>query len=120
MKGSDGKSLEHTLLELLHKVRELEEEAKKDKKEMTLIKEHVRSLVRTPEILRFKADGGASSNQSFSLALLDSEGNGTALTTLHVRDRVSFYGKNIKKWTGDTELTDEEKEVIERVKKNEK
>ncbi len=120
MEGSVGSSFETIVSETLHKVKELEAFAKKEHEKLGILAREEKSLVKTPELIRFKAEGGASSNQSFSLALLNSHGDGIVLTTLHVRDRVSFYGKNIKGYETDSTLTDEEKEVVERVKKSEK
>ncbi len=120
MQGSTGHSFETIVSETLHKVKELESFTKKEHEQLSVLARVEKSLVKTPELIRFKAEGGASSNQSFSLALLNSHGDGIVLTTLHVRDRVSFYGKNIKGFETDATLTDEEKEVVERVKKNEK
>jgi hypothetical protein len=117
MKGASGESLEDIVKESLQKIKELQDYAEKSAEKIQGLNEKEKKLLTTPEILRYKALEGASSNQSFSLAFLNSLGDGVVLTTLHVRDRVSFYAKKITGFKADTSLSEEEKEVVERVRR---
>ncbi len=57
----------------------------------------------------FEETGG---NQSFALALLDVEGNGWVLSSLHARTGTRVYAKAIARGRSDTALSDEESEAI--------
>ncbi len=62
----------------------------------------------------FKAFDGMKSGgtNSFSLALLNEKGSGAILSTLHSRDRVNVYSKEIKDFTSPVMLTEEEQEAL--------
>lgn len=66
--------------------------------------------------LRFNPFRDAGGDQSFSLALTDSEGNGFVLSSLHSRDATRIYGKPLVGWNSVHALTDEEKEAIEKAR----
>jgi hypothetical protein len=55
---------------------------------------------------------GSGGNQSFASAFLDEVGDGLVLSTLYARDHVSVFGKPVKKFTSEFELTVEEKEAV--------
>ena len=116
MKGASGESFEDIVKETLQKVKELEVFAEKSTEKTKKLEDNEKVLLGTPELLRYKALEGASSNQSFSLAFLTSLGDGVVLTTLHVRDRVSFYAKKIAHFSSEVDLSDEEKRVITNVR----
>jgi hypothetical protein len=115
-RGNGGMSLESTIHTALAHAREIQEENK-------LIREHAISLdkrlthaLRNAQTIRYKAFEAGGSNQSFSIALLNEQGHGVVITSLHARDRISTFAKPIEKYTSEYELTDEEKGVIEDAK----
>ncbi len=66
--------------------------------------------------LRFNPFRDAGGDQSFALALADSEGNGFVVSSLHSRDVTRVYGKPLVAWDSIYPLTDEEKQAIEKAK----
>ncbi len=66
--------------------------------------------------LRFNPFRDAGGDQSFALALADSEGNGFVVSSLHSRDVTRVYGKPLVAWDSVYPLTDEEKQAIEKAK----
>ncbi len=116
MKGGTAKHFEGTVVETLAKVKKLEDDDKKMETTINEISKRLATSLRNASLLRFKAIEGTSSNQSFSIALLDELGSGLVISSLHVRDRISIYGKKITKWESETELTEEEKGVIKESK----
>jgi len=50
--------------------------------------------------------------QSFALALLDANGDGWVLSSLHARDVTRVYAKPLARWESTYQLTDEEKQAI--------
>lgn len=70
------------------------------------------------ELLRYNPFEDTGGNISFSLALLDQEGNGFVLTSLHARSSTRIFAKPIKGGKGQNiELSKEEKAVVERALK---
>ena len=66
--------------------------------------------------LRFNPFRDAGGDQSFALALADSEGNGFVVSSLHSRDVTRVYGKPLVGWDSVYTLTDEEKQAIDKAK----
>ncbi len=67
------------------------------------------------ELLRFNPYDDTGGDQSFTLALLDKEGNGFVLTSLHARSGTRIFAKPVFKGNaGKYELSKEEKEVIQK------
>jgi hypothetical protein len=66
--------------------------------------------------LRFNPFRDAGGDQSFALALADSEGNGFVVSSLHSRDVTRMYGKPLVGWDSVYTLTDEEKQAIEKAR----
>jgi hypothetical protein len=61
----------------------------------------------------FKELGG---DHSFSLAILDGEGSGVVITSLHARDRTRVYMKKIVKGKSETEFSEEENKALAKAK----
>lgn len=68
------------------------------------------------ETIRFNAfkGNGEGGNQSFAIALLSENGDGTVLSSLYTRDRMSVFAKPLKKFASEHELTEEEKDAVTR------
>lgn len=75
--------------------------------------------VRGVETIRFNPfkGTGVGGNQSFATAFINKKGNGVVFSSLHARDRVSIFSKPLKDFISEYELSEEEKDVIERAKK---
>jgi hypothetical protein len=65
-------------------------------------------------LVMFKAFDGMKSGgtNSFSLALLNEKGDGAILSTLHSRERVNVYSKEIKGFKAQVLLTEEEEHAL--------
>lgn len=63
-------------------------------------------------LVRYNAFPDIGSNQSFSLALLDAEGNGIVLTSLYGRSESRIYAKPVVAGKSEYSLSEEEKEAI--------
>jgi hypothetical protein len=62
--------------------------------------------------VRFNPFEDTGGNQSFALALLDAEGNGWVLSSLHARSGTRVYAKAIREGRADGALSDEEAAAI--------
>jgi len=72
----------------------------------------LRRCTRTPSLKRFNAFNDVGSNLSFSMALLDGEGNGLVLTSLYGRQESRTYAKKVAGGTAQARLSEEEEEVL--------
>jgi hypothetical protein len=59
-------------------------------------------------LVRFDAFEDAGGAQSFALALIDDDGDGVVLTSLHSRQATRLYIKAIRRGVADSPLSDEE------------
>ncbi len=59
-------------------------------------------------LVRFNPFEDTGGNQSFALALLDADGNGWVLSSLHARNGTRLYAKAIRGGRSDGALSDEE------------
>jgi hypothetical protein len=63
-------------------------------------------------VVRYDAFGDMGGHLSWSMALLDDEGNGVVLTAIHGRSDARTYAKNIAGWTCDQPLSPEETDAV--------
>jgi hypothetical protein len=78
------------------------------------VEKRLSKSVQTVETLRFNPwkGNGEGGNQSFASAFLNEEGDGLIISSLHSRDRISIFAKPIKQGKSQYDLSDEEKEVL--------
>lgn len=67
-------------------------------------------------IVRFNAFSEVGGNQSFAIALLDSEDTGIVISSLYGRESSHFYGKPVIKGKSTYPLSKEEEEAVTRAK----
>lgn len=70
-----------------------------------------RALQRTG-LVRFNPFEDTGGNQSFALAILDADGNGIVMSSLHSRTGTRIYAKSIARGRAETALSDEEGEAL--------
>lgn len=69
-------------------------------------------------LVRFNPYGDTGGNQSFVLGLLDDQGKGVVVSSLHGRDSTRVYCKPVKNWSEDGfEFSTEEKQAIKEAKR---
>jgi len=67
-------------------------------------------------VVRYNAFDDTGSDQSFSVALLDTDGNGIVLTSLFGRSESRVYAKPVSRAASSYALSDEEREAIRRAR----
>lgn len=83
------------------------------------VEKRLRKAVRSVQTVRFNpwhgsGDGG---NQSFATAFMNEDGDGVVISSLYSRERVSVFGKALKKHGSEHELSKEEAQAVEEAKK---
>ncbi len=114
MHGSNGKSLEKTIVNVLHKMDQIEKENQTLVQKNTELESRLKKSIRSVETVRFNPFADQGSNQSFATAFINDEKNGVVISTLFARDRTSIFAKPIKNGQSEYELTTEEKAVLEK------
>jgi hypothetical protein len=118
--GKDAKSLEDSIVyakKEIDKLKEFESDSIEYFKE---VEARLRKSIQSVETIRFNpfkgtGDGG---NQSFSTSFVNENGDGVVISSMYSRDRISIFAKPINKFKSQFETTEEEKQVIERAKKD--
>lgn len=114
MRGANNKNLESMLYNQLEtiennlaKTRELELFCSSLSSRLDLCLQHV-------GVVRYNAFDNMGGDQSFSIALLDEDGDGLVLTGLYGRDATTCFAKPVKNSKSTYPLSDEEEEAIEK------
>jgi hypothetical protein len=116
--GKSGKSLEESILFIKNAVEELRLARKNADIRYADIRERLRRSIQRVETIRFNPFRGTGSggNQSFVTAFADEDGNGVIVSGLYARDNVSVYAKPMKAFSSKFNLSDEEKDVLMKIK----
>lgn len=119
LSGKDGKSLEDSIVSIKHGIEELRAARKNADIQYADLRGRLRKSIQRVETLRFNPFRGTGSggNQSFVTALSDEDGNGVIVSGIYARENVSVYAKPVKTFGSEFNLSDEEKEVLARIKK---
>lgn len=93
---------------------ELEKFRSEMEKYLLSVEQRLRRSTQTAETVRFNAfkGDGAGGNQSFATAFVNEEGDGTVISSLYSRDRVSVFAKAVSKFRSEIELSEEERHVV--------
>lgn len=115
--GRNG-SIEETISILMRDMKEFKEFRSELQMYLKLAESRLRGSVSGLGVVRFNpfSGEGQGGNQSFALAVLDELGEGVVLSTLYSRDRVGVYAKPLSAFASTYELSDEEKQAIERAR----
>ena len=111
-RGEEGGSLEDVLGAHLEKVYGLSREVERLVTRTTALEAAGLRAFQRVGIVRYNPFEETGGNQSFALALLDGEGNGWVLSSLHARAGTRVYAKAIRGGRSDAALSDEETAAI--------
>jgi len=100
------------LTEQIKKVEILENNLQKISERVAELEKISKKTFQKIGIKRFNPFSGVGSNQSFSIALLDSQNNGFVLTSHYSRDFNRVYAKPIENGKSEYSLSEEEREAI--------
>lgn len=114
--GKNAKNLEDTIVELQNEIAKLHKARIEGEKNIEIINQKLKTSIRGLETVRFNPFPDQGSNQSFAISMLNEEGSGVVLSSLYSRERMSVFAKPIKNGKSEYELTEEEKEVLDKAK----
>lgn len=116
MKGSDGNTLESTILNRFKEIDILKEESKYTSEKLNIACETLITAYQKIGIVKYDAFKEMGGKLSFSLCLLDDENNGFILTSMHTREGCYTYVKEIIKGESFVVLATEERRALEEAK----
>jgi len=119
LSGKGAQSLEGVIDALGADIRALEAFRDTTRTYLTRAEERLRRSVQGVETIRFNAfkGNGEGGNQSFAIALLSENGDGTVISSLYARDRMSVFAKPVKNFTSEFEMTAEERDAVEHARR---
>lgn len=119
LRGGNGRSLEEHILHAKKGVEGLETARKEMEEYLVHMHNRLKKSLSRVETMRFNPfrGDGSGGNQSFVTVLLDEDGNGVVLSGLYSREKVNVYAKPVKNFVSEIQLSEEEQEILERVKK---
>ncbi len=106
--GSDAQSLESVLGSHLERVRTVVGDVERLSARTTTLETDLRQSLGRVGIVRYNPFEETGGNQSFALAVLDGNGNGFVVSSLHARAGTRVYAKAVKAGTAESALSDEE------------
>ncbi len=114
--GKAAKDLEETITALEDNIVKLNSAKERAEASINEINKKLKKSVRGVETIRFNPFPDQGSNQSFAIGMLNEEGDGVVVSSLYARERMSVFAKPIKNGKSEYELSDEEKDVLEKAK----
>lgn len=114
LKGTGERPLDELLLEHMESKKRLEGDVADLQRRLTQAELWMDKAVAYAAIVRYDAFDNVAGNQSFAIALQNSEGDGILLNAVSGREQARIYGKSLQGGQCDSSLTPEEKQAIVR------
>ncbi|MBU6390258.1 DUF4446 family protein [Patescibacteria group bacterium] len=120
LRGNKTKNIEETLVDLEHELRALKQFQTEAAAYLKDTEKRLNRSVQGIGMVRFNPfrGEGMGGSQSFASSFLSEKGDGLVLSSLYARDRMSVFAKPVKNFKSEYELTDEEKDSLQRAKES--
>ena len=109
-RNAEGRSLDAHLDRVREVGRELDEMAVRT----AVVEANGKRAFQRYGIVRFNPFEETGGNQSFAVALLDGNGDGVVISSLHARAGTRVYAKELSRGRSEAQLSDEETEAVKR------
>jgi hypothetical protein len=111
-RGGDEGSLEDVLGSHLDRVRQVVQDVESVSARTTSVERDLLGTFSRVGLVRFNPFEDTGGNQSFALAMLDGNGDGFVVSSLHARAGTRLYAKSVTKGSSDAALSAEEGEAL--------
>ncbi|HRY30972.1 MAG TPA: DUF4446 family protein [Candidatus Paceibacterota bacterium] len=119
LRGKNAKSLEDTIMTIQKDLDKFAVFRKEIEAYLTNIEKRLGTCIRGVQNISFNAFQGLDSGgRSFASAFLDEKGDGVIISSLHARERVSIFAKQIKRYKSEVELSEEEKMALTKARES--
>lgn len=112
----DGNSLDQQLKDYFTQVKQIKADLSMIDQRVGQTENKLRSAVDRAELVRYNAFENMGSDLSFSLALLNQDGNGVVLSSINNREESRVYAKPINHGESSYHLSEEERTAINKAK----
>lgn len=118
LRGDKNENIGEALSSINTDIKDLEKFRADMQEYLTTVEKRMRRSCQAAETVRFNAfrGDGLSGNQSFATAFLNEEGDGSVLSSIYSRERVSVFAKPITKFDSEVELSEEERRAVSMAK----
>ncbi len=118
--GKNAQSLEYVIGKIGNDITSLKKFREETMQSLIDLDKRVKRSIQGVETIRFNAfsGNGEGGNQSFAIALLSENGDGTIISSLYSRDRMSVFAKPVKKFISEYGMTAEEEGAVSRTRVN--
>jgi hypothetical protein len=82
------------------------------RQEVAALRAEAAGALRHVGLVRYDAFNDVGGRQSWSLALLDDDGNGVVLTAIHGRSEARSYAKSVAGWSSEQPMSPEEQDAV--------
>ncbi|HZJ83488.1 MAG TPA: DUF4446 family protein [Clostridia bacterium] len=113
MRGMDNKNLEYMLNNHMENMAKVSAQVEYLDSNVDLVSSQLNRCIQRVGLVRYNPFNDMGSDQSFSLALLDSNGDGVVLTSLYARDSSAIFAKPLIDSKSKYPLSKEEEHAIE-------
>jgi hypothetical protein len=118
-RGKDAQSLESIILAQVSRVEMLSKSFNDMSHAIQLLEKSGRKILKRKGFVRYNAFKDTSGDMSYSLALLDDEGDGFVVSGIFSREENRTYVKQIHAWNGEAgSLSEEEEQCIRKAYKD--
>lgn len=111
-RGADGRTLEAVLAANLDQAERVGREVDQLVTRSAAVESDLKTALQRVGMVRFNPFEETGGNQSFALAVLDPQGNGFVMSSLHARSGTRIYGKALWAGRAETALSIEETEAV--------
>ncbi len=111
-RGADGEDLAGVLEAHLDKVYAVAHRQDQLDERAAGLEQQARRTVQGVGLVRFNNFDDTGGNQSFAMALTDTDGNGIVLSSLHARNQTRLYAKGVAAGTPEGALSAQESEAL--------
>ena len=111
-RGGDGTSLESTLRATLERVGALSGGVEQLRGRTSVLEALQKVAIQRTGLVRYNPFEDTGGNQSFAVALLDANGDGLVISSLHARQNTRIYAKSVVGGRSEAALSDEESEAL--------
>lgn len=117
-KGTNNRNLEQVVIKLIDNVESVKSHVSQVAQNLIEFQKKSIQYLQKVSVLRFNPFEDSGGDQSFAVAVLDGEGNGFIVSSLHSRSGTRVYAKEIKNGKSQSHaLTREEKEALDKALK---
>lgn len=111
-RGGDGTSLESTLRSTLERVATLSGGVEQLRSRATVLEATQKLAIQHTGLVRYNPFEDTGGNQSFAVAMVDANGDGVVMSSLHARQNTRVYAKAVVGGRSEAALSDEETEAL--------